>query len=182
MTPADHQRYRLGIVISSKIMTWAYYPQRLWNVCTGHCFAKEFSQKIFGGIFQARFAKGRVFKMRFSMRTKFVWTSFPYTGLYSEYCTKKLRREEVSYLKRQFSLNGCANSFIRRLNRRPTDTTMERQYLWQAFPYIANILEAVALRSRSCPSCSRITSQPTDANQRPGRSEWAPFGNKELQH
>ncbi len=31
MIPADHQRYRLGIVISSTTMTLAYYRQRLWS-------------------------------------------------------------------------------------------------------------------------------------------------------
>ncbi len=39
--------------------------------CTDHCFAKKVCQKIFGRIFQVRFAKGRVFKVHFSMLTSF---------------------------------------------------------------------------------------------------------------
>ncbi len=71
MISADHQRYRLGIVISSTTMTLADYRQRLWNVCTDHFFAKKVCQKIFGRIFQVRFATGRVFKVHFSLRTSF---------------------------------------------------------------------------------------------------------------
>ncbi len=52
MISADHQRYRLGIVISSTTMTLAYYRQRLWNVCivlpkkSIRKFSDEFSKYV----------------------------------------------------------------------------------------------------------------------------------------
>ncbi len=69
---ANHQRYWLGIAISSVTMTLAYFRQRLWKVCTDHRFAKRCCQKIFWRIFQVRFAKGRIFKVRFSMLASFL--------------------------------------------------------------------------------------------------------------
>ncbi len=49
---AGRQGYRLRIVISSMAMISAYYRQRRRNICTEHCFAKIFCQKIVGRIFQ----------------------------------------------------------------------------------------------------------------------------------
>ncbi len=57
----------------------------------------------------------------------------------------RCQKEEIRYLRRQFSLNGYPNLFKQEtLQKRTTDTTVERPSLWQAIPYIANTSEAVA--------------------------------------
>ncbi len=105
MILADHQRYRLGIVISSTPMTFAFYRLRLWNVCTDYCFTKKFCQKNFGRIFQVRFEKGRVFKVhffnedQFSLGLVFIGPEIPWTKIKTLLISRNMRCNSSLYAK-----------------------------------------------------------------------------------
>ncbi len=74
MISADHQRYRLGIIISSTTMTLAYYRQRLWNVLPKK-YVRKFSDEFSKYVLQ----QDEFSKCIFHLGRVFFRTSFPYT-------------------------------------------------------------------------------------------------------
>ncbi len=57
----------------------------------------------------------------------------------------KPNTEELSYIKRQFSLSGYSGSLVKQTFRKtPTGITLKIPSLWQAIPYIASTSGAVA--------------------------------------
>ncbi len=80
MISADHQRYRILIVILSTTMTLACYRQRLWNACTIIVLPNKSAWKFSDEFSKYVLQRGEFSKCVFQFWRVFLRASFPNTA------------------------------------------------------------------------------------------------------